>query len=778
MRRLFFFLFWLGLFFPAAESLAWDEKHINFRDTISYVTDGGGEVAILNDSDTYPSGVDSDIGWSTVNNGDMPRDRDSGADRRLAGVHQCGNDGDQNTFRLSGITPGEYNVTIALGDASQTPSYLYFQLLDGGDVEFTIDDTNGVSAEGNFLDANGSEWSKSAWPSSNTPRHVTISNTDVYFKIGSPSAQSSSTGIAHFSIEPYSPPPTPTPTPTPAPTPWPCGVDLDHDGDVDQACPSGDVDGDGYTSSGSEKDCDDTKRYVYPGITTIEGCSAGQYKTCQSDGTFTACANISSYDPATGSGNTYWVDDAETDCSGAGTYADPEDYRCHLNSGMSGYVGLVAGDHVIFKCGTYNTTWSSGPARMLYLFNKDGTSSDQIVFENEPGCAWWEAGYGNGVLFDGQGTSPNAVNVVDLGDSDHVQIKGFEVDGTGNYSTIGIKHAGGTGGRIHGNYVHNIDGEAGDNLTCIYSVGTSNFRIDHNKAHSCYELADPDNSNNDCFITMDSESNIELDHNDCRGGGVQGYGNCIKSKHGGIGASGVTVEIHDNICYNFRQKGIVMGCIDNLHVYNNFLHTTGTVKGSGSLGQSLEVRDGGGGDDECDGVLIENNTIYGGAFGIFDPTDDYASFGNPAVTLRQNVVVDTYDTAYNSGAADGFLKMWETGSDADYTALVAGGRFVMEDNCFYNTEGVNLRFGIFGDNGSTSLGAYYTTYAALASAALFGTNYNEDPDLDEFGRAQSSNCSSFGIQLEGEGGGPDPIIPASATVAAIIIIVVLRRRRA
>lgn len=752
-RKTYLFLIVAILALCPATALAWDTEGFNFRETCAYVTDGADETCARGQSqDSYPTTRNSlDFGWGASY--DTGRDRDSGLDRRIAGQAYRANDGTQSVWCVDGITAGTYDVAAAFGDATQTPSYVRVDVYECSsfntscDSLFSCVDTNGVATEGAMLDANCTEHTKANWASSNTTREVTVAKGTICVKLGATSAQASSSAIAHISFAPAgAPTPTPTPTPTPAPTPWPCGADLDLDSDVDVACPAGDVDGDGYTTT----DCDDTNRYMYPGITTTAGCSAGQYKQCTGP-SYTACANISTYDPG-GADDAFWVSADETDCSGAGTYADPEDYRCHFNTGMSGYTAPTSGDYIILKCsgGDYTAKWGAAPERMFYLNNING-----VHIVNEPGCAFWEAGYGLGTVINGQGTSPNYIFPVNIFDSLGTEIRGLEIDGTGGYSTTGINFAG-EGGRVHGNYVHDIDGESGDNNTCIYNNNTNNHEVDHNLTKNCVEIGTEDNSNNVNILTMESESGVLVHHNVSIGGGAQGYGNCIKSKHGGVGASGQTIDIYKNICYNFRQKGIVAGCIDNLHIYNNFLHTTGTIDGSSTLGYPISLEEGGGGDDECDNIIIERNTIFAGSSWTLNPPDDYAAFGNPAVTVRYNIFQDNQAADYSGDPPDGFGRMWQYGSDADFTALVTGNRIVIDENCYYNSESTPLEFNIFGDNGSTSLGAAYADFTAYVAGTPFDTNsHEENPLLDVYGRATSANCDEYGWLLTSEetGGG-------------------------
>lgn len=175
---------------------------INFRDSSGYVTDDASETYCLGEGDTYPTtrgGVT--FGWETINEGDMGRDRDSGIDRRLAGHNGKTNSGSQNIFRLDLPSSGDYSIRLAQGDASFDEAYQYLQIQDDTTPVLTIDDTDGTAA-GFWNDATGALYSAANWPGSNSAvTGVTFSSSVLRLVLGSPSAQSNTSTIAHLYIE-------------------------------------------------------------------------------------------------------------------------------------------------------------------------------------------------------------------------------------------------------------------------------------------------------------------------------------------------------------------------------------------------------------------------------------------------------------------------------------------------------------------------------------------------------------------------------------------------
>ena len=167
------------------------------------------------------------------------------------------------------------------------------------------------------------------------------------------------------------------------PSDFDCGRDLNLDGLVN-ACPSPDEDNDGYADN---VDCDPLNAAVFPGI-SLQGSGPGTFKTCQSDGTFTPSAPISTYTCHSGSGSTYWVSFDQTDCTGTGTYASPKDPRCFFDSTKLGYHSPISGDCIVHKGGTYGYFFGTTPNKhMAYLSLKSGTFSNPITITSEPGIS-------------------------------------------------------------------------------------------------------------------------------------------------------------------------------------------------------------------------------------------------------------------------------------------------------------------------------------------------------------------------------------------------------
>lgn len=174
--------------------MAWD-KGFNFRQNAGFVTDGTDETYVLS-AETYPTTRNgATFGWSTAPTGRA--DRNAAVDRRLAGIHFQGNSGTQITFRVDLNSATTYDISLAMGDEGFAQGYQYCQFLDDTTVKRTIDDTGGTAAA-NFDDATGVNRALADWPGSNVADSQTFSTTTFYLRVGSPSAQSNSTTIAHL----------------------------------------------------------------------------------------------------------------------------------------------------------------------------------------------------------------------------------------------------------------------------------------------------------------------------------------------------------------------------------------------------------------------------------------------------------------------------------------------------------------------------------------------------------------------------------------------------
>lgn len=181
----------------------------NFRANKSYVTDGANEVTIgstdgdatdfgHSDPAIYPSGyfpgtssASAIVGWSA---GPTTRDRDSGLDRRLAGLQRVTNANDY--FQIDLPSTGSYDIWLACGDGSFQVGTA-FDLMDGATVFQSI--SNSSDGAAHFRDATDTDYSAASWPGSNTKITRTFGSTT--FKINARNVTFDGTAcLAHVRI--------------------------------------------------------------------------------------------------------------------------------------------------------------------------------------------------------------------------------------------------------------------------------------------------------------------------------------------------------------------------------------------------------------------------------------------------------------------------------------------------------------------------------------------------------------------------------------------------
>lgn len=510
-----------------------------------------------------------------------------------------------------------------------------------------------------------------------------------------------------------------------------CGTTIDEDASGgDLACASPDADRDEYWTNGlgpnSGTDCDDTDRFIFPG--EYKDAGSGNIQLCQSNGTFATATSRSAYTCHTGSGATIWFDFTAGANTNAGTFASPKkDYIAFSNTGAAGYRAPVAGDcYVFIDNGTYNSTWSdAGTTRQAYLNNKDGTSTDKITIRSAPGQR---------ATIAGAGTSPTEVWPVHLVDSNYIVVKQLLI--SGGYSNAGIYFNGGTNYEAAANKVTGIRGNSANNVGCIKaSSGSHNGSIHHNVLTGCFDSVSPLGSGNNGIVIFNND-NIAINDNvvdNANGTAATGVGVHMKtgSPNGGT--------LYRNVIMNTNLSGIWTG-------QGNFLMKGNVLSSVAEAATDMALKYSRDNNAYFSGSTFEYNTIINSPFFEFNPDTTDAAIGNPALTVRNNVVVD--DNGFYSGdGTKGFVRIHYYGSDALYTDVITGNKLTIDRNCYYNSVPINLYFTIFGDAGSGASGANYSTWSSWQSTSpnsYDDNSFNENPAYNSYHIATSSNCSNKG----------------------------------
>lgn len=169
---------------------------INFRATSGYVTDNAGETYSLGEA--YPTtrgGIT--FGWD-VDSTAHSRDRNSGNDRRLAGI--VFENATTRELRVDLPAAGTYPVKVAFGDAGFDQAQQKWSIKDGASTTLdTVDDAGGTVAN-HFDDVLGTDYTNATWPGSAASKNYTFATTQLRVALLSNSGTNPAITIAHLFV--------------------------------------------------------------------------------------------------------------------------------------------------------------------------------------------------------------------------------------------------------------------------------------------------------------------------------------------------------------------------------------------------------------------------------------------------------------------------------------------------------------------------------------------------------------------------------------------------
>lgn len=494
-------------------------------------------------------------------------------------------------------------------------------------------------------------------------------------------------------------------------------------------------------------DCDDLDPLIRNGERTYQVyevakavCAAGQYRTCSS-GTLSSCGSAALADRATvlyGS-----VGGSGTTCSKASPCA-----WCSLSTGGSN-VGKITSTTQIVLTGTTNVTAAcphtpdggdSCDGVGIDLTTAGTSSASPNILQRDPGSSA-DIALTTGYAICAKKVTLHASNWI---------VRGFDLtagldDGIRIYTSSGIE--------IYNNRIHDIDGDANNNLSGIDAGGTSasNVVIHHNLitniADSTRSLAGSDRQNV-AAITLFEEDNRSVHHNfigyDHAVGSTPYYkqGQGIRFKHGKNPAgSPIGQTVYDNVIWNTEIYGIGTGT-SNADIYGNLILDAGACISSLDLGggdgyfiENLRIRD-----NTC---RVATSKWVGGALRFTNAST--VTVPTTGVTVSNNVIVDA-DTSYGGGNYDAMVEVFSYGSNSLYTSLITGNKFAFSSNCYYdaNIAGLTNGFQVFTDVGSGSSGSQvdFSNWKSTYSQDTSGS-FNANPTLDA-NFAVTTTCSTTG----------------------------------
>lgn len=308
--------------------------------------------------------------------------------------------------------------------------------------------------------------------------------------------------------------------------------------------------------------------------------------------------------------------------------------------------------------------------RGLYLNGLQGTPSQPILIR----------GLGEAAL---RYAAPDGSEVrgIELVNSSHVVVEGFEISGYGP----GVFVGGSSNITIRDSYIHDIDGIANHNLAAVHIVGSHSVAVEDNLLVDNYDRSSPGNLNNRHVVVFGSPNttisgNLLINSTPGLGGG-------ISYKHlGELNADNAgSFTVDANVIVNAIGHGI-SSASPNSRITNNLLVDAGSI----FLGNS-------GGTHQIANQFVAHNTLvhYEDRLGsasltVFPTSADALPTGR--IDFRDNVIVDGRQLDHPDKAT---LLMNRYGDDQDYRWLVRDRLFAAEGN-HYDTASPP-RFDLFGD---------------------------------------------------------------------------------
>lgn len=546
-------------------------------------------------------------------------------------------------------------------------------------------------------------------------------------------------------------------------------IDTDDNGQYDTLKASGmsDRDCDGYTTA--QGDCDDTNPLIYPGEWTASGCSAGEFKQCNSggSGSYGSCTAAASICEATNGGSCYYVDAGSGNNSNNGSYASPwADFTraCSYESAGSrpaNWVDLAPGDVVYLKGTTnltasYNAGASYGTLGCLLDNSQSGTSSHFVTFKQFPGATaeFRETGK---LLF----RSDNG--------GGYYKIKNFKGGNTtGNAIYL---NGGGSNSVIEGVNFYNANcTTAGDNCSFIeLTSGTTGVSILRSRFSDIQNSGYGFTENVSHLLFYEGNSNI-VRYNQLMQANAFNYGGPdrafgVKYKRGQTGGASGDTYWEYNRALNISGQ-VFLTAQKNTYIRYNTVYDSQGLYGCRNLGTSTNQA-------WCGYHTVEYNTfiqtntsdpsVYSSRGIDWNILTDYTNFVTwGPLSFRYNLIVDAtsisiYNLAQYINNANFVTVCGGVGPSC------SGGIFTMGNNCFYNSQSIALNFNLFSQG--ESYGANYNFTNWKGTVGLDTTSFNENPSIDSSSRATSSNCSSMGSMLLNEAG-PTPTPTATATPTA------------
>ena len=559
----------------------------------------------------------------------------------------------------------------------------------------------------------------------------------------------------------------------------------------DRLCPSsgGDQDGDGYGASGftgiqTGTDCDDTNGDIYPGRATTSGCSGGQYRVCQTNGTYSACS-ASDYCPS-GCTSCRYIDavGGSNLNNGQSTAAAWADFRMFTSyyaapDQPAGYEAPTTGRCYLFKSGTYtyNYAYNTGISGLM-LSGVVASAANPIKIMAYPGAT---------PIFNVGGTSGTPIAAINIRNgSQYIDVEGISFtgnfcDGSGyqqNGFCFSIDDSDDI--RVRSIRMYSNQGNTPDNFAAIgISPSSDNVTIDNSYFRDNYY---PAGSGQDAQIMTFRGVGTKIRNNTIAlTVAAQGEAESIRQKHADYAS---TMQIKGNSIIGDIYGVSLSG--GNYDISNNFI-------GECTL-HAFYMADRGGTSYQVGTMSIKRNTIRNCLGFASNPQLGYnvdgstaadACSGDPTpgtMTFEENVFQDN-SASYPGESEVHTLHVY--GPDSLCNAFVASGKTVFRNNCYYNTGAVALAFNVFGSNNAdatcsgrgsaaagtsvaTSCGNSFASFASWTGVGFDTGSLSTNPNLTA-DQIATGSCANWGWNI-------GRTTAASSTPATTSIIPVIFNR--
>ena len=491
-------------------------------------------------------------------------------------------------------------------------------------------------------------------------------------------------------------------------------------------------------------DCNDTNRWIYPGI--FQGCGQGGTQVCQPNGSWSSCV-VGELCEATNGGKCYYVDPVRGNDQNQGT-SRAASWRTFRNITGWNFAGnalrrpLQAGDVLYLMGGEHTTVQVAYPESPIYsliaMLNYRGTSAAPIQIKGYPGetvrlkatCSVGNtrcgAVYGLGVHF--------------------LKITGsaIPIEVTGGFHH-GIELTDGRDIEISNVLLRNIPGDRVNNPAAISLARLQGInRLHHFVAYDNYDARPASSYENNANINiwssnLDSAGDYRIDHAVIFNS-LPGVGHCIRFKHGN--ESGVN-EVNNNLLYNCYAAGL------SSNDANNYFHHN-IVVGAPHCFRSANL---GSGHYRPRWNTVEFNTcVKSEAVAMYWSDSDNSRSNWETLTVRNNII--SHSSSYpDRGESTIELNQYRMGrtlpeSILDYQTVYPS-KLLFRDNCYWSDANrwTASAWGSVSNANGTPVGRAFSSLAQWQSAGFDSTSFFRNPLLDGRFEATAPGCSDKGMRL-------------------------------